>query len=90
MLQASLGGVTLPILAQVADVIVQQHSSEVHWLDHGTEHPHRIALSVHTNRLQDCISHLQRGFEQHSVQVDLQSRWHLCAVVHSCLYVEFV
>lgn len=57
--------------AQVAEEAVQRHAhgNTVSWLDHGTEHPHRIALSVHVSSLQDCLTHLHHGFQQHSVQV---------------------
>ena len=60
-----------PVYVQIADQAVQRHAndSKVNWLDHGTEHPHRIALSVHVSSLQDCLSHLRHGFEQRSVQV---------------------
>ncbi len=56
---------------QVAEEAVQRHAnnSSVNWLDHGTEHPHRIALSVHTSSLQDCLTHLRHGFQHHDVQV---------------------
>ena len=56
---------------QVAEKAVQRHVNDntVSWLDHGTEHPHRIALSVHISSLQDCLSHLRQGFQQHAVQV---------------------
>ena len=58
-------------LRQVAEEAVQRHAndSSVNWLDHGTEHPHRIALSVHTSSLQDCLTHLRHGFQHHDVQV---------------------
>lgn len=56
---------------QVAEEAIQRHvgGSSVNWLDRGTEHPHRIALSVHVHSLQDCLAHLRHGFQQHSVQV---------------------
>ena len=61
------------VAVQVAEEAVQRHMGgrSVNWLDHGTEHPHRIALSVHVDSLQDCLSHLRRGFQQHAVQVCL-------------------
>lgn len=60
---------------QVAEEAVQRHAGDqsVNWLDHGTEHPHRIALSVHVHSLQDCLAHLRHGFQQHAVQVRLLS-----------------
>lgn len=60
---------------QVAEEAVQRHAGDqsVNWLDHGTEHPHRIALSVHVRSLQDCLAHLRHGFRQHYVQVRLLS-----------------
>lgn len=36
----------LDIVQRAAETCVQE-SDRVHWLDQGTEHPHRIALSVH-------------------------------------------
>ena len=60
-------------MMQVAEEAVQRHAGDqsVNWLDHGTEHPHRIALSVHVHRLHDCLAHLRHGFQQHTVQVRL-------------------
>ena len=56
---------------QVAEEAIQRHAgdSSANWLDRGTEHPHRIALSVHVGSLQDCLSHLRHGFQQRAVQV---------------------
>ena len=45
----------------------------VHWLDHGTEHPHRIALSVRSDKVQICMSQLSEGLKAHGVQVGC--RW---------------
>jgi hydroxymethylpyrimidine pyrophosphatase-like HAD family hydrolase len=36
---------------RAAEECVRQ-SDRVHWLDKGTEHPHRIALSVHKDKVQ--------------------------------------
>ncbi|DBB07742.1 TPA: hypothetical protein ACH3X3_009162 [Trebouxia sp. C0006] len=64
-------GWDLSAVKQVAEEAVQRHANDstVNWLDHGTEHPHRIALSVHTSSLQDCLTHLRHGFQHHDVQV---------------------
>lgn len=64
-------GWNLVAVKQVAEEAVQRHAgdSSVNWLDHGTEHPHRIALSVHMTSLHDCLAHLRHGFSQHSIQV---------------------
>lgn len=61
------------VVTQVAEEAVQRHAGDqaVNWLDHGTEHPHRIALSVHIDSLQDCLGHLHHGFQQHAVQVPM-------------------
>ena len=58
-------------LLQVADQVVSQHGSDgaVHWLDHGTEHPHRIALSVRSDKVQMCMRQLSEGLKAHGVQV---------------------
>ena len=59
------------LLPQVADQVVSQHGSDgaVHWLDHGTEHPHRIALSVRGDKVQMCMRQLGEGLKAHGVQV---------------------
>ncbi len=38
------------------------------WLDRGTEHPHRIALSIRGDCLGDAVEQLRAGFEAASVQ----------------------
>ena len=38
------------------------------WLDRGTEHPHRIALSVRGDRLGEAVEQLRAGFEAANVQ----------------------
>ena len=38
------------------------------WLDRGTEHPHRIALSVRGDRAGDAAEQLRAGFEAAGVQ----------------------
>jgi len=38
------------------------------WLDRGTEHPHRIALSVRGDRASDAAAQLRAGFEAAGVQ----------------------
>ena len=39
------------------------------WLDQGTEHPHRLALSVRLDRLADTRSRLAQGFADRNLQV---------------------
>ncbi len=55
---------------------MSQHGSDgaVHWLDHGTEHPHRIALSVRSDKVQVCMRQLSEGLKAHGVQVGCRQR----------------
>ena len=38
------------------------------WLDQGTEHPHRLALSVRLDRLHDAHNRLAHGFSDRGIQ----------------------
>ena len=40
-----------------------------HWLDHGTEHPHRIALSVRADKVKHVVGQLTSGFRGQGIQV---------------------
>lgn len=55
---------------QVAGEIVDRLSTEGagHWLDHGTEHPHRIALSISADRVASTIAELNSGFKKLNLQ----------------------
>ncbi len=44
-------------------------SSCAQWLDDGSEHPHRIALSVRQDKVQEVSERLKEGFLQQDVQV---------------------
>lgn len=51
-------GWDLHIVRQAANAAIQEYSQDkVNWLDDGSEHPHRIALSVHVDSL-DAVSQL--------------------------------
>ena len=39
-----------------------------HWLDQGTEHPHRIALSIQANRIPSALEQLREGFAKQDIQ----------------------
>lgn len=41
----------------------------IHWLDNGSEHPHRVAFSVDNAVLNKVTSHLRAGFANAGVQV---------------------
>ncbi len=38
------------------------------WLDHGTEHPHRIALSIRADKVQHVVYKLGEGFASMGLQ----------------------
>lgn len=51
-------GWDLQVVRKIANAAIQKYSeSKVNWLDDGSEHPHRIALSVHVDSL-DAVSEL--------------------------------
>lgn len=58
---------------QVAGSLVDESESggngSCHWLDYGTEHPHRIALSVREDRLNYIVQNLENGFINQGLQV---------------------
>ena len=55
--------------AQVAgEVLERLTESAAAWLDRGTEHPHRVALSVRGDRLGAAVEQLRAGFEAAGVQ----------------------
>ena len=60
-------------LSQVAGELLSQLAEEGagHWLDEGTEHPHRIALSIRADRIPPILEQLKTGFAQQGVQVGL-------------------
>jgi hypothetical protein len=41
------------------------------WLDHGTEHPHRIAISVRADKVPHAVEKLGEGFAAADLQVRL-------------------
>jgi len=43
------------------------------WLDQGTEHPHRLALSVRSDRLHDTYHRLTHAFSDRGLQVSRMS-----------------
>lgn len=58
--------------AQVAgEVLDRLTDSAAAWLDRGTEHPHRVALSVRGDRLGAAVEQLRAGFEAAGVQAGL-------------------
>ena len=40
-----------------------------HWLDAGTEHPHRIALSIRADHVAASVRQLGLGFQDSSLEV---------------------
>lgn len=56
---------------QVATDVINRQPDSIHWLDQGTEHPHRIALSVQVEQLSNTLLALRRGFDDRSLQVHL-------------------
>jgi hypothetical protein len=57
-------------LEQVAgEVIGAVSPAAAQWLDDGSEHPHRIALSVQAARVPELCERLKEGFVRRNVQV---------------------
>ena len=60
--------------AQVAgEVIGSVGSDSVQWLDDGSEHPHRIALSVQSSRVPDVCHRLTEGTISRGVKASLST-----------------
>lgn len=59
---------------QVAGDIVREleGSEAAHWLDHGTEHPHRIALSIRSDKVGYAVQKLSAGFSHNKLQVRMR------------------
>eukprot|EP00884_Botryococcus_braunii_P004434 jgi/Botrbrau1/13992/Bobra.150_1s0004.1 len=64
-------GWNLAEVKRVAGQIVDRLGSEnaCHWLDQGTEHPHRIALNVRYDKVAEVTKHLEKGFVTANLQV---------------------
>ena len=56
---------------QVANQVIQECGGDgrAHWLDHGTEHPHRIALSMQAACVPHATASLQHGCSARGLQV---------------------
>lgn len=55
---------------QVAEETIGAVSTScAQWLDDGSEHPHRIALSVRQDKVHEVSERLNAGFLQQEVQV---------------------
>jgi len=52
-----------------AEVLVNVHHGACHWLDRGTEHPHRCSLSVELNLLDTILESLKDSFQKKNLQV---------------------
>ena len=61
------------IFIQVAGGVVSELELENagHWLDHGTEHPHRIALSLQADKVTWAVERLGEGFVSEGLQARL-------------------
>ena len=53
---------------QVAGGLVQGMGDAAHWLDDGSEHPHRIALSVRADQVPHVTHSLQAGIAAAGLQ----------------------
>lgn len=51
------------------EVIAAVGSNYAQWLDDGSEHPHRIALSVQQSKVLEVSERLKEGFLSRDVQV---------------------
>ena len=61
------------VLLQVGAQVIQECGGEgsAHWLDDGSEHPHRIALSMHSGAVGHARHRLQELAAQRGLQVRL-------------------
>ncbi|KAF6261522.1 sucrose-6F-phosphate phosphohydrolase-domain-containing protein [Scenedesmus sp. NREL 46B-D3] len=61
-------------------------SERVKWLDKGQEHPHRVALQVHTSVLDDLVEQLQEAIDKRQLQARIivsgAGDWRYVDVVH--------
>ena len=55
------------------------------WLDRGTEHPHRVALSVRGDCLGAAVEQLRAGFQAAGVQAGLARH---CVCKLYCLHLK--
>ena len=53
----------------VGAAVVSKFGDKIHWLDNGSEHPHRVAFSVNFYVMEDVIGELRRRFDDSGVQV---------------------
>lgn len=53
----------------VGNSVVSEHGDSIHWLDNGTEHPHRVAFSVENSVMDRVMKRLKQGFDQQGIQV---------------------
>lgn len=62
------------ITPQVAGSLIDRLSRENagHWLDPGTEHPHRIALSIRADLVPLAVEQLKIGFLECGLEVAFQ------------------
>lgn len=63
----------LPSVREVANQVIAECGGEggAHWLDSGTEHPHRIALSVQASCVPSAVAGLQQGCHARGLQVQV-------------------
>jgi len=52
----------------VGDSVVSSFGNQIHWLDNGSEHPHRVAFSVDFAAMDSIIDSLKAGFATSGVQ----------------------
>ena len=76
-------------MPQVANQVIAECGGEggAHWLDSGTEHPHRIALSVQASCVPSAVAGLQQGCHARGLQVTAaQPHAMLCLCCSSSLH----
>lgn len=72
-MRVSDGICSAPSFMQVAaEVIGAVGEQSAQWLDDGSEHPHRIALSVEASRVPDVTHRLSHGCASKNVKVPLR------------------
>ena len=89
------GGWDLEIVHAILEE--QVHSDSCHWLDQGTEHPHRCSLSVELCRLKHILASLNSQFKEQGVRVKVRRPWPNIlgyeqgrASINSCLAMHWV
>ncbi|KAK3277093.1 hypothetical protein CYMTET_14875, partial [Cymbomonas tetramitiformis] len=61
----------LEVVREAAEKAISKNDTQCHWLDQGTEHPHRCSLSVNVGVLSSVKDDLQRAFDDADLRVKM-------------------